>query len=78
MNEKKPGINLTNDTSPGREEKAPNLRAGLIKSVLGFQVSEAIHVAVKLNLADLLKDQAMTDEELARATGTKPVPLYRG
>jgi hypothetical protein len=81
MNNDQPDTRLTGETPPVSNEKGPNLNAnlntGLMKLVLGNLVSEIIYVAVQLNLAGLLKDQARTDEELAGATGTKPAALYR-
>ncbi len=77
MSNEQPGTNLTNETTSGQTPTNPSLRTGLVKSILGFEVSEVIHVAAQLNLADILKDQSMTDEELAAATGCKPAALYR-
>ena len=45
--------------------------------IFGFMTSQAISVAAKLGLADLLEGGAKTAEELAQATGTKARPLYR-
>lgn len=43
----------------------------------GLWLSQAIHVAAKLGLADLVSDQPRTIAELARASGTHPASLYR-
>jgi len=43
----------------------------------GYQVTQAIHVAAKLGLADLLADDPRTSDALAAATGTHPDALYR-
>jgi hypothetical protein len=43
----------------------------------GYQVSQAIHVAATLGIADLLKDGLRTSDELAQATETHPATLYR-
>jgi hypothetical protein len=43
----------------------------------GFQVSQAIYVAARLGVADLLRDGARTSDDLARATGAHPDALYR-
>ncbi|RST47228.1 methyltransferase [Variovorax sp. MHTC-1] len=43
----------------------------------GYQVSQAIHVAATLGIADLLADGSRTSDELAAATGTHPATLYR-
>jgi hypothetical protein len=43
----------------------------------GFQVSQAIHVAASLGLADLLRDGPRSVEDLAAATGTTLAALNR-
>jgi hypothetical protein len=43
----------------------------------GYWVSQAIHVAAKLGLADVLQDGPKSSEELARAVGADPRALYR-
>ena len=47
------------------------------RMVNGYQVSQAIHVAVTLGVADLLAKASRTNDELAAATGTHPPTLYR-
>ena len=47
------------------------------RMVNGYQVSQAIHVAATLGIADLLADTSRTADELATATGTHPPTLYR-
>ena len=49
----------------------------LQRLIQGFQVTQCIHVAAKLGIADLLKDGTCTSEELAQATGTYAPSLYR-
>ena len=49
----------------------------LRRLVNGYQVSQAIHVAVALGIADLLSDGSRGSDELAEATGTHPRSLYR-
>jgi hypothetical protein len=51
--------------------------AQLMRMVNGYQVSQAIHVAVSLGIADLLADGARPSDELAVACGAHPQPLYR-
>jgi hypothetical protein len=51
--------------------------ARLMQMIFGFATTQAISVAARLNLADLLKDEAKSADELARATGTQPGALYR-
>jgi Dimerisation domain len=43
----------------------------------GYQVSQAIHVAATLGIADLLEDGPKSADELAEATGTHALTLYR-
>src|SRR5215204_6457671 len=43
----------------------------------GFQVSQAIHVAAMLGIADLLRDGAQTSDDLALAAAAHPDALYR-
>ncbi len=49
----------------------------LMRLVNGYQVSQAVHVAATLGVADLLTDGPRTSDELAAATGTQPRALYR-
>jgi hypothetical protein len=42
-----------------------------------YWVSQAIYVAAKLGIADLLAERRMSNEELAAATGTHTAALYR-
>src|SRR3981081_440826 len=43
----------------------------------GFQVSQAIHVAATLGIADLLSDGPRSVDDLAAVTGTTPAALNR-
>jgi hypothetical protein len=49
----------------------------LMRMINGFQVSQAIHVAATLGIADLLRDGPRGHDDLASATGTDPGGLYR-
>src|SRR5437763_568606 len=49
----------------------------LIRLINGYWHTQAIYVAAKLGLADLLRDQPRTAEELAVDTGTHPRALHR-
>ncbi|MEX0684109.1 MAG: methyltransferase [Dehalococcoidia bacterium] len=49
----------------------------LMRMIGGFRVSQAIHVAAVLGIADLIKDGPRSSEELAQATSTDPDGLYR-
>ena len=51
--------------------------ATLIRLVNGYQVSQAIHVAAALGIADLLADGARTSDDLAQASGAHADSLYR-
>jgi SAM-dependent methyltransferase len=55
----------------------PSARAELMRLINGFQVSQAIHVAATLGIADCLLGGARSAGELADATGTNPQALYR-
>ena len=46
--------------------------ATLIRLVNGYYVSQAIHVAASLGIADLLADGARTSDDLAEAAGADP------
>ena len=49
----------------------------LMQMIFGFVTTQAISVAARLGLADLLRDGAKSAEELAQLTGTQARPLYR-
>ncbi|MFL5760070.1 MAG: methyltransferase [Thermomicrobiales bacterium] len=59
------------------DRKAPPPWLALRRLVNGYQVTQAIHVAAVLGVADLLADGTRTSDELAVATGTNPDALYR-
>jgi len=54
-----------------------DVRDDLLELILGFQVSQAIHVTVTLGLADRLTSGPKTSCELAAVTDTHPLALYR-
>jgi hypothetical protein len=58
-------------------EIAGSLSATLIGLINGFMASQAVHVAAKLGVADLLADGAKTAEALARQTETHEPSLHR-
>ena len=58
-----------------QQDLRPALR--LRRLVNGFQVSQAIHVAAVLGIADLLVAGAKSSDELAAETGSDPGALYR-
>src|SRR5438105_14020527 len=49
----------------------------VLQMLTGFWLSQALYVAAKLGIADLVKDQPKTSAELARATGADASSLYR-
>lgn len=59
------------------EEAALRPSLALRKLVNGFQVSQAIHVAATLGIADLLIAGPVSSDDLASATDANPDALYR-
>src|SRR5215210_5131085 len=55
----------------------PSPRDTLLRMTNAFQVSQAIHVAATLGIADLLEDGPRSADELAEATDTHAPTLYR-
>jgi hypothetical protein len=51
--------------------------AELMRLINGYQVSQALHVAAALGVADHLKDGPQRSDALARACGAHPGVLYR-
>jgi len=51
--------------------------AAFLDLINGFRVSQAIHVAATLGIADLLRDGPRNTDDLAAATGTHAGALYR-
>lgn len=51
--------------------------AALMQMLDGHYLSQAIYVAAKLGIADLLKDTAKSNDELAQVTQVNPQFLYR-
>ncbi len=49
-----------------------NPAAELVRLVTGYRVSQAIHVAATLGIADLIKDRASSASDLAVATNSTP------
>ncbi|HEU4322733.1 MAG TPA: methyltransferase [Roseiflexaceae bacterium] len=56
---------------------APPPRKVLEQIVVGNQVQQAVYVAARLGIADLLGDGPLSAEDLARASGAHPPSLYR-
>lgn len=57
------------------EDAAPS--AELMRLVNGWQISQALHVAATLGVADHLKDGPQPSDTLALACGAHPASLYR-
>ncbi len=55
----------------------PSPRDALLRMTNAYQVSQAIHAAATLGIADLLKDGPRSAEELAEAAGAHAPSLYR-
>lgn len=51
--------------------------AELMRLINAFQISQALHVAATLGVADQLKDGPQPSDALARICGAQPGPLYR-
>lgn len=51
--------------------------AKLFHLINGYQLTQALHAAAVLGVADQLKDRARSADELAKAIGTHPRSLYR-
>lgn len=49
----------------------------MLQMISGFWLSRAVYIAAKLGLADLVKEQPKSAEELAQATDTHAPSLYR-
>lgn len=49
----------------------------MLQMITGFWVSQTIHAAARLGLADLVKDGPQTADEMAAATNTHAPSLYR-
>src|SRR4051812_30326793 len=61
---------------PAQPEDQPPEMA-FLQMLTGYWLSQAIYVAARLGIADLLKDRPQTSVELASATGTDGPTLYR-
>lgn len=47
------------------------------RMLMGFRTTQMIHVAAKLNIADLLADGPLSADDLAKTAGANPRALYR-
>src|SRR5262245_16327474 len=57
--------------------ESPPPAVQLMQYITGTWLAQAIHVAAKLGIADLLKDGPRTVTDLARASGVAAGPLFR-
>jgi hypothetical protein len=55
----------------------PSPREQIGRMVTGYWIAQAVHVAARLGVADLLRDGPRSAAELATATQTQPRALYR-
>lgn len=55
----------------------PTAHAQMARMITGYWVSQMVHVAARLRLADLLAEGPLGADELAHATGTHAGTLYR-
>src|SRR5215831_3837716 len=67
---------MTTPAQPGNAGTKPP-QAVLLDMLAAFWTSQAIHVAAKFGIADLVKDGPRTAEDLAGATQTHSQSLYR-
>jgi hypothetical protein len=61
----------------GAGSRNGNLPPVLFQMATGYWLSQAVYVAAKLGLADLLRDGPRSCHELAAVTGTDPESLFR-
>jgi hypothetical protein len=59
------------------EADTSDLRDALTRMINGYQVSQALHVAATLGIADVLKDGPRTVDDLAQVTDTDRAALVR-
>ena len=67
-------MSKNNDFGSPRDELP---RPALLQMVTGFWISQAIYVAAKLGIADLLKDGPKSTDALAKSTEASPRELFR-
>ena len=51
--------------------------SALMRLINGYQISQVIHVAATLGIADLLKDGPLASADVSKATSTHPSSMYR-
>lgn len=60
-----------------KSAKVKPLHAAMLELIIGYWVSQLVHVAAKIGLADLLKGGPKSPAELARSAGVDPRALHR-
>jgi hypothetical protein len=77
----KPFFGEATDETPSDEQEEtvdPQQAAStLMRLINGYQISQVIHVAATLGIADLLKDGPRASADIANATNTHPSSTYR-
>jgi Dimerisation domain len=73
----KRAMSTEDQRTPAPDGSATAARKTLQDMLWGYRFSQAIYVAAKLGLADLLKDGPKSYAELATAAGAHPGALYR-
>src|SRR5213595_3687794 len=68
---------LRNHRSSVLAASEAGVRSALLQMIGGARVTQAIYVAARLNIADLLIDGPKTVDELALLSHTHPPSLYR-
>ena len=68
-------LNIETSDPKALTEATPQVM--MMRMICGFMVSQAIHVAAKLGIADLLRDGPKGCDELARISATHAPSLYR-
>lgn len=64
-------------SNPSFRIESPLPQIALLEMIMGYWVSQSIYVAAKLGIADRLKDGDKSCSELATATHTNELALYR-
>jgi hypothetical protein len=69
------------DETPSDEQEETvdpqHAASALMRLINGYQISQVIHVAAMLGIADLLKDGPRASADIANATSTHPSSMYR-
>ena len=60
-----------------QDPTAAGAGTALRQLILGFRATQLVHVAAKLGLADLLREEPQPPHRLARALGTEPQTIHR-